>query len=158
MRNEVRRTNRNWLKQFEKKIVALGKKEVAVGFPAGKGLGTPYYKTGASVIQVAIWNNYGTRRIPPRPFFDLGAIRIQRELHLIADADIRLCLQGKLDATTMMNQWGVKSKGIIQEQILNTSSPPDAPRTIAKKGSAHPLIDTGHMMQSVTYVIRKRSA
>ena len=158
MRNEVRHTNKNWLKQFEKKITTLNKKEVAVGFPAGKGLGTPYYKTGASVIQVAIWNNYGTRRIPPRPFFDLGAIRIQRELHLIADADIRLCLQGKLDATTMMNQWGVKSKGIIQEQILNTSSPPDAPRTIAKKGSAHPLIDTGHMMQSVTYVIRKRSA
>ena len=130
MRNEVRRTNRNWLKQFEKKIVALGKKEVAVGFPAGKGLGTPYYPSGASVLQVAIWNNYGTRRIPERPFFDLGAIRIQRELRLIADADIRLCLQGKLDASEMMNGWGVLAEGFIQEQILDTWSPPNKGRDI----------------------------
>ena len=57
----------------------------------------------------------------------------------------------------MLNQWGVKGKSIVQQQITDTTSPPNADYTIAVKGSSHPLIDTGHMIQSTTYVIRERS-
>lgn len=144
------------LKDYIKKLQTLAGSEVAVGFPANKGLDTPYYPTGASVIQVAVWNNYGTRKIPARPFFDIAAVKIQRRFKARVQADVKLCLAGKLPLQTMLNRWGVDSKGIIQQQITETTSPPNSPATIAAKRSQHPLIDTGHMRQSVTYVTRKR--
>jgi len=33
---------------------------------------------------------------------------------------------------------------------------PNAPSTIAQKGSSKPLIDTGSMLNSITYAVRKK--
>jgi hypothetical protein len=155
--NKVIRRNKNALQDLIKQLKTLSSSEVAVGFPANKGLDTPYYKTGASVIEVAIWNNYGTHKIPARPFFDFASVKIQRRFKARVQADVKLCLAGKLPLKTMLNRWGVESKGVVQQEITDTLSPPNSPSTIAAKRSQHPLIDTGHMRQSVTYVVRKRS-
>jgi hypothetical protein len=172
--NKVIRKNKGALQDLIKKLKSLSSSEVAVGFPAHKGLDTPYYKTGASVIQVAVWNNYGTRKIPARPFFDFASVKIQRRFKSRVQADVKLCLAGKLPLKKMLHTWGVEAKGMIQEEI-GVTGPPNKWSTIMRKmgtkayhkvlktpgetfeGKVSPLIDTGHMRQSVTYVVRKRS-
>jgi hypothetical protein len=152
------RKNPNWLDRYVGRMKALATQEVAVGFPAGKGLGEPYYDTGASVLEVAIWNNYGTRRIPARPFFDNASIRMQRGFRRLAHDSFKQYGRGEKTAHQVFNEWGVWGKNMVQDEISSTYNPPNAPMTVLRKGSAHPLIDTGHMIQSVTYAVRKKSA
>lgn len=57
---KLNRKNPGGLKGFSKRLEALAGKEVAVGFPrGGSGLGNPHYKNGASILLVAVANNYG---------------------------------------------------------------------------------------------------
>lgn len=157
---KVRRKNPDWIKLFENKIASLREKEVAVGFPANKGMGTPYYPNGASVLEVAVQNNYGVPpHIPARPFMDISAIRIQKKMKAIVANDVRLMMNGNVSSPDkVMKRWGVIGKSKIQKTITDYAWIPNAPSTIAMKGSSRPLIDTGHMRQSVTYVVRKKGA
>lgn len=50
--------NPGWLKKRAKEVLECSKSECAVGFPKGKGLDTPT-GDGASVLEKAIWNNFG---------------------------------------------------------------------------------------------------
>ena len=59
------------------------------------------------------------------------------------------------DASAAAKDIGAKSVGMIQQEIVDGNWTPNAPSTIAKKGSDHPLIDTGLMRQSVHYVVKK---
>lgn len=61
--------NPDWLDKVMAKAVKLADIEAAAGFPSGqKELDTPHYDNGASIIDVAIWNNYGTYNSPARDF------------------------------------------------------------------------------------------
>lgn len=52
----------------------------------------------------------------------------------------------------LLGQWCV---GEIQKRIAAGTPPPNAPSTIARKGSSTPLIDTGQLRSSITYAVRK---
>ena len=43
--------------------------------------------------------------------------------------------------------------GQLKQSIVDTNEPPLAASTIARKGFAKPLVDTGHMLQSVDYEV-----
>jgi hypothetical protein len=64
----TRRKNPNWTRNVARNLEEAGKWECAIGFPKNKGLGNPHYTTkgaggkqnpGPSILEVAIWNNYG---------------------------------------------------------------------------------------------------
>ena len=61
-----------------------------------------------------------------------------------------------MSAEQALADLGVTVKGIVQEEIVEGDFAPNATSTIKKKGSERPLIDTGHMRQSVNYVIKSR--
>jgi hypothetical protein len=157
--NRVIHKNPNFFKNLARgyeKLTVNKDDVVAVGFPKGKGLGVPYYPNGTSVIQVAIFNNYGTHEIPSRPFMDLASIDIQKWFRSVVVNDVRIIMTGQKTKERVFNKWGSVAKGLIQEKI-GTTGPENAPSTLRFKGEgAVPLIDTGHMRQSVTFVIRKR--
>lgn len=46
---------------------------------------------------------------------------------------------------------GAKMVADIQKKIRDLKDPPNAPSTIAAKGSSNPLIDTGGLRQRITY-------
>ena len=128
-----------------------GPSKVKVGFPRGK--------TEGSVVDIAIWNHYGTRGggwggpIPARPFL-LQAMRTGRKdnkkfLRAVAKKLIR----GETTLAASLPQLGVKVQGDIQESITALRSPANSPVTVRIKGSSNPLIDTGRMRQAVTWVL-----
>jgi hypothetical protein len=45
---------------------------------------------------------------------------------------------------------------LVKTKIVQGPFTPNAPSTIRKKKSARPLIHTGHMRQSIRYVVKKR--
>lgn len=91
-----------------------------------------------------------TITIPPRPFFrnmiKKGAPHWGHDLATALRAN-------DLDVARALGVLGNQLVGEIQTSINETNDPPNAPSTIRRKGAAKPLIDTGQMWKSVSYVV-----
>lgn len=90
-----------------------------------------------------------TITIPPRPWLDTGLASVTPE---IIDTIVDSIADGEL-MDQILNRIGVVAVAGVQNYMDELDSPPNAPGTIAKKGSDNPLIDTGELKQSVTYAI-----
>ena len=136
------------------------KLELEVGF-----FESATYKNGEKVAQVAYWNEYGTSMIPPRPFFRNAIKENSKEwLKLIQSTQLKTKDMGKTLAFV-----GDNASYDISDSITNLSSPANSEKTInggwitlpngkrfkvKGKGSDNPLIDTGIMVKSVTYIVK----
>lgn len=130
----------------------LDKMQVDVGFQEGAT-----YENGISVAQVAAWNEYGTTRMPARPFIRTTFSRDRDKIQNYLSAEVKKMIEtGDIDAEATFNRIGAYSKSLVQKNIREGPWVPNAPSTIRKKGSSRPLIDTGQMRQSVQYVVRER--
>ncbi len=122
-------------------------KVVRVGFLEGAT-----YPDGQSVAEVAAYLNYGTRKMPPRPFFTQMIVKNKdgwgKKLAAILRAN-------NYDVKKSLALMGEGIKGQIQAEIVAFDSPPDSAATMARKqaanGAAATLIDTGHMLNSVDW-------
>jgi len=63
---------------------------------------------------------------------------------------------GNITMRKFLGRLGEWFKSEIQNKIDILQSPRNAPSTIARKGSANPLIDTGQMKQSIAHVEKIR--
>lgn len=138
---------------------ASGIRGVSVGF-----FSTAKYPDGTPVAAVAAWNEFGTKRIPERPFFRqaLGIVRDEVRGLIRAGVDGRtLAVRPNLGATV-----GAVVQGAIQQRIVDLDQPPSSRQTIRAKqakrrpgsgntrwGASNPLIDTGKMRTSVAWQI-----
>lgn len=115
----------------------------------------PYDGSGATLAQVATFNEFGTEHIPARPFirstFDEQVGEWER---LVALVERRL-IAGTMSISQALKLLGAKIVADIQAKITDGPHEPNRPSTIAKKGSTSPLIDTGRLRQSVTFEIKR---
>lgn len=121
--------------------------EVVAGIQKGE------VNDGVLVAEYATWNEFGTRTIPSRPFmrnaFDKNVETLVRFFY----QGRRGIVDGKINQDQLMNAVGVKMVQLIKESILNESWAPNAEYTIDRKKSSKPLVDTGTMLNSITYAI-----
>lgn len=119
--------------------------ELRVGFLEGAT-----YPDGTPVPKVAFWNEFGTSRSPPRPFFR-GMIR---ENSGAWPGEIATLLsRTDYDPERTLGLMGERIVGQLRQSIRDLQSPPLAPSTVRAKGFAKPLIDTGHMLNSADYEV-----
>ena len=127
-------------------------KEVRVGFDGSSGA----YDDGVTIAMVAAWNEYGTEHSPSRPFMRDTVRNGKEKIINHATNEAKKAIRGDGDINVLLNSIGAHTKGLMQQEIRNGEFAPNAPSTIAKKGSSKPLIDTGRMRQSVVYVIKQK--
>lgn len=122
-----------------------GPKTVKVGFIQGQA--------GADQVAIASYNEFGTSRIPERPFFRNAMAENKGGYGTLMRADAKKIIAGEQTMDRTLSRLGLKAQGDVQQSIVDLRSPPNAPATIKKKGSSNPLIDTGAMRQAVTFKI-----
>jgi len=136
---------------------------VKVGF-----LAESTYPDGKPVAMIAAIQDYGapSRGIPPRPFFrNMVAAKKAEWPGAIKD----LLKANGYDALRTLQQTGDAIAGQLRESIINTNSPPLAASTLRRRGvapgtkydpgkpetfGAKPLVDTGHMLNSINYQVK----
>lgn len=163
---KTKRVNPDWAKKLSKALDGLKRKEVAVGFPMGTEAAAVTYPEGQSVLEVAVWNEYGVPaasggkgwRIPPRPFMEQSIDRIKADSSGVMSNLVKSVQSGKVEPGKALNIVALFAEGAVKEEITDGVFAPNAPRTVKRKKSDHPLIDTGKMRQSVVAVVRPRSA
>lgn len=111
------------------------------------------YPDGTSVPMVAAIQNFGApaANIPPRPFFT----NMVREKSPDWGKSLgNLLKDNQYNAEAALLKMGEGIKGQLQEAITDTNSPELSEGTIKAKGFSKPLIDTGHMQNSVDYDVK----
>lgn len=139
----------------------LDKKVGKVGWLDGKA-----YKDGPIVAMVAMQNEYGnaTLRIPPRPFLRPTIKAREKAWSEIARRTANQVLEGKAKTEKIFELVGQQASGDFRKAITKVQEPPLAHATVAariyaRKGKGiigkllKPLIDSGVMMNSLTYAV-----
>lgn len=125
-------------------------KYVKVGLPD-----SPHRDSGLTLAQLGGIHEYGApgAGIPERPFL---AVAIRKELDDLMRLNIinlKLILHNGQTFEGALEQLGLMAQGKVQQYIVDGDFAPLQPATIARKGSSKPLIDTGQMRQSITFVV-----
>lgn len=153
-----------------RELEKLSKMYVYVGFPE-----SAKNEDGLTIAKYAKWNNYGTythdehgtttSRIPARPFFTEGFFfeKYQERRNKLAKRLVSMITSGKLTSEDACNRIGMQAVSDVRDAISTGPWVPNAPSTMARKlakskgkkssGGVKPLIDTGDMIDSVTYII-----
>ena len=141
--------------KFFKEIEKLVKMQVRVGFQQGENFHEEEGKK-VDLLDIAMFNELGTSRIPSRPFMRDSVDNNADNISKFCKAQLMGIAKGSKDAESVLKAVGAMQVGLVQKTIVDGSFVPNSPRTIAKKGSDKPLIDTGLMRQSVHYVITEK--
>jgi len=133
------------------------------GAEAGIWAGQAAGEGGASLLEIAIWNELGTfkksadgslkRHIPPRPFMKITVEKYKDEWLKLVERVNKLVLEGKIDNRTASEIVGQRIQADIQRTIIELKNPPNAQSTIDKKGSSNPLVDNGALGDGVKYQV-----
>lgn len=131
---------------------------IAIGFPRSlRTRNSAKYPNGTSVVDVAIWNNFGTDTIPSRPFMQKSKPEIILNTKKMRLDLMRKVRAGQIGAMKAADQIGAIAASVVQRVITRFNNPPNAPSTIKAKGVDNPLIDTGLMRKSVTWEVRNKT-
>lgn len=93
--------------------------------------------------------------IPPRPILIPAIDNSKDEMAELMKDAIRDSLDGK-DTTNSLDAVGMQGQNICRDWFTNPSNnwPANAKSTIDLKGSSNPLIDSGELRKSITYVVK----
>lgn len=134
--------------RIKKNLVVGDNLQVSTGFFEDAVYGEE--NNNAQVAQIARDNDQGTVKNPPRPFMKVGfGIKVQENLPKLFLANMKRIVEGK---STFTKEYKVLSTILttgLKQTIVDWSTPPNSPRTIADKGFNDPLIKTGKMLESV---------
>lgn len=130
--------------------------DIAVGLPKGSEVAGVKYPDGTDLLDVAMWNEFGTSSIPERSFIRVGVRANLDDLNKLAANLVKELNEGKIDIETAGEALGLKAADGVKSYIVELTSPPNAPATIKIKKSSNPLVDTGLLNQSITHEVRER--
>jgi hypothetical protein len=131
-------------KRMEKEVAALKGRGVKVGI-MGEG----------KVLEYAMYNEFGTSRIPARPFMQTTFDNNKDEMDKFVDFLGQQIIDGKNTVDRVLRLLGETYQMKVQKTIREAVSwaVPNDPKTIEMKGSSSPLIDEGRMIGAVRYEI-----
>ena len=138
-------------RRFQQMLKELGDLEVRIGFQHGDAT----EDDGTDICDIAAWNELGTVNMPSRPFLRQSVDDNESKINAFLKQKKSDIVRGA-SAQQVLSEIGIFQKDLIQDKILSGEFAPNAPSTVRKKGSSKPLIDTGRMMQSVNYVIKRK--
>lgn len=128
-------------------IAAVHGAEITVGIQAEEGAQA---HGDTTTLDVAVWNHYGTRRIPARPWLDAA-----EQQHGASWLDAWAWAVGEVAETgdpglylMRVRQLAVVAVADCQQAMVDLRDPPNAEETVLRKGSDNPLIDTAQLLRS----------
>lgn len=112
-----------------------------------------------SMAELGAIHEFGAPRagIPERSFLRATADAKRLEWMALFERALRLAVAGRLTLDQAMGLVGQQAVADIVARIRDGAGipPPLKPATIAAKGSTRPLVDTGRLVQAISYEVKK---
>lgn len=160
-------------KGFAKVVKKLQKKylKLSIGIPAA--VGSQLHKADDSkekrlptLLEVATWQEFGVPgRIPQRSFIREGFDEYYHDFQAQIINLMKGVTKDKVDEDKVLDILGLYAVGKLQKRMADGIAPQLAPSTVAHRQSPRntdgsktptPLIDTGQLRSSITYVLKRR--
>lgn len=129
---------------------------VSIGFHEDAGT----YPDGQSVVEVALWNEFGTETSPARSFIRSVMDENEQKLNLWREEMIDNVVAKGWTVEKALEAIGFRIQVLIQNKIKSNVPPPLADSTAkAKSAKGRPavtLIDTALMLRSVTFKVHAK--
>lgn len=106
-------------------------------------------------VELAVIHEYGApaANIPERSFIRSTAV-VNRATYLaMFRGGLPKVLAHKLQINTLLGLVGAKMAADMKNTITHGDLAPLAPSTIERKGSSRPLVDTGQLLNSITWAV-----
>lgn len=120
-----------------------------------RGKGGSIRNTDQPLAVIAAIHEFGLGDMPQRSFlrsaYDENLPVIDKMIQRVANGAVF-----GLGTNAALNQLGNVVQGMVQRKIVDGPFTPNSPATIKRKKSSRPLIDTGHLRQSIRYVIERK--
>lgn len=120
-----------------------------------RGKGGSIRNTDQPLAVIAAIHEFGLGDMPQRSFlrsaYDENLPMIDKMIQRVANGAVF-----GLGTNAALNQLGNVVQGMVQRKIVDGPFVPNSAATIKRKKSSKPLIDTGHLRQSIRYVIEKK--
>lgn len=131
------------------------------------------YPDGTSLIMVGAVHEFGTRdgRVPERSYLRTTSKELTPEVKKFWRKNAVKILTGKVTAKRLLGIIGLQFQAAVQEKITDIKEPALAPSTMRKRlekvanvggdvespTAVNPLVDTGHLRQSIRFEISKNA-
>lgn len=138
----------------------LSTHDVLVGIPQSTSSREGDPVTNAELLFIHT-NGSPIRNIPPRPVIKPALKNSKDDINRYRMRILKSAVRGEFnEARDDMERLGLKAQKVCRNWFDNPENgwAPNSPATIARKGSDRPLIDTGELRKSITYVVRKRGS
>ncbi len=127
-----------------------GDTDILVGVPADA---TPY-PDGTSVAMVGAVHEFGGGNSPERSFIRSSFDEHQKKYITMAQKLVKKVIDKGGDIELVAELIGTEAAADVVDNINAIQTPPNTAATILKKGSSNPLVDTGHLKQSIRHEVR----
>jgi len=140
------------LGRLKEELAKMRSTRITVGFQGASGARAHPGADGASVADVARWQEYGTSTAPARPFMTTAFERAEQfKVHLRkALSDV---IDQRADVPTAVRTLGDTAVAAVHAAIddSRTWAEPLAASTVRRKGHDQPLVDTRTMRDAVSW-------
>lgn len=144
-------------KQVKKNLLEFSKLDLLVGVPQEK---TEREDTSRSITNAELMfihtNGSPLKNIPKRPTIEPTIEEQKERIEKMFSSAVNKILAHKGDGRDDLEKLGIFLVNKIKAKFGSDELAPNAESTIAHKKSDRPLIDTGQLRNSITYVVRKK--
>ena len=150
----IRKEYNGGLKGFLERFRDIGKPKVYIGVPASKNSIHKDSKINMATLLAIHVLGAPSRGIPQRdPLRPPLIANAQRYTDLMAQG-IKNALANGTDPNVVYEKIGIVASNDVKDYFVSGSFKPLDQKTIDRKGSSKPLLDTGELRSSITYQVK----
>ena len=127
-----------------------GTTDILVGVPKN----AEPYPDGTSVAMVGATHEFGGGNVPERSFLRSSFDEHQKKYIKMAQKLIKKVVDKGGDIEMVAELIGTEAAADVVDNINAIQTPPNTDATTLRKGSSNPLVDTGHLKQSIRHEVR----
>lgn len=146
----VSNTAQQGLRDLAKAIDSISQKNVYIGV-IGDNAGRDGELNNAQLMAI---HEFGTEHVPERAPIRKTMAKNGDGYGSMFEKAIMGVLAGKSDADLILNRIGAQVAGDVVGEIQSGIEPALSLQTVKRKGSDRPLIDTGALVQSISYEVK----
>lgn len=142
---------------YEKNLQQFKDSVVKAGVLAKDG--SQNHGEGITVFQIGMIHEFGVpeKNIPRRSFIRVPIENNIKEITKLIENNHKLVSENSMSAKVALDRIGIMAQNTIKESFRNNDWKPLKRATVKRKGSSRPLIDTGQLIGSISYIVEKEN-
>ena len=142
---------------YEKNLQQFKDSVVKAGVLAKDG--SKQHSEGITVFQIGMIHEFGVpeKNIPRRSFIRVPIENNIKEITKLIENNHKLVSENAMSAKVALDRIGIKAQNTIKESFRNNDWKANSRATVKRKGSSRPLIDTGQLIGSISYIVEKEN-